>query len=99
VRDAPDPVANAINRMLDHIHVMDRRMEAMSRALEEHGITRHFEHLDDLDGCGIDPALPDAPGADAESNATNPGGPLPPAGAAKPSATTRDAAAEAAGER
>jgi serine O-acetyltransferase len=58
VRDAPDPVANAINRMLDHIHVMDRRMEAMSRALEEHGITRHFEHLGDLDGCGIDPALP-----------------------------------------
>jgi len=60
VRDAPDPVANAINRMLDHIHIMDRRMEAMSRALEEHGITRHFEHLDDLEGCGIDPVLPDA---------------------------------------
>jgi serine O-acetyltransferase len=59
VRDAPDPVANAINRMLDHIHVMDRRMEAMSRALEEHGITRHFEHLGDLDGCGIDPATPE----------------------------------------
>ncbi|NBC12037.1 MAG: serine O-acetyltransferase [Gammaproteobacteria bacterium] len=61
VRDAPDPVANAINSMLDHIHVMDRRMEAMSRALEEHGITRHFEHLSDLEGCGIDPATPDAP--------------------------------------
>jgi serine O-acetyltransferase len=57
-RDAPDPVANAINRMLDHIHVMDRRMEAMSRALEEHGITRHFEHLNDLDDCNIDPAVP-----------------------------------------
>ncbi|MGD8274596.1 MAG: serine O-acetyltransferase [Thiohalocapsa sp.] len=65
VRDAPDPVANAINRMLDHIHVMDRRMEAMSRALEEHGITRHFEHLSDLEGCGIDPAMPDAPAEDA----------------------------------
>jgi serine O-acetyltransferase len=61
VRDAPDPVANAINRMLDHIHVMDRRMEAMSLALEEHGITRHFEHLGDLEDCGIDPAMPDAP--------------------------------------
>jgi len=59
VRDAPDPVANAINRMLDHIHVMDRRMEAMSLALEEHGITRHFKHLDDLQGCGIDPVTPD----------------------------------------
>ncbi|KAA6183651.1 serine O-acetyltransferase [Thiohalocapsa marina] len=64
VRDAPDPVADAINRMLDHIHIMDRRMEALSRALEERGITRHFEHLDDLDDCSIDPALPAAQGAD-----------------------------------
>lgn len=55
-RDAPDPVANAVNRMLDHIHIIDRRMEAMSRALEEQGITRHFEHLDDLQGCVLDPA-------------------------------------------
>ncbi|MBK1620539.1 serine O-acetyltransferase [Lamprobacter modestohalophilus] len=55
-RDAPDPVANAVNRMLDHIHIMDRRMEAMSRALEEQGITRHFEHLNDLDDCVLDPA-------------------------------------------
>jgi len=53
-RDAPDPVANAINRMLDHIHIMDRRMEAMSRALEAHGLTRHFEHLHDLDDCELD---------------------------------------------
>jgi serine O-acetyltransferase len=82
VRDAPDPVANAINRMLDHIHVMDRRMEAMSRALEEHGITRHFEHLSDLEGCGIDPAMPDAPGDQAGE---------PPAGGARP------AVAEASG--
>jgi serine O-acetyltransferase len=55
-RDAPDPVANAINRMLDHIHIMDRRMEAMSRALEAHGLTRHFEHLHDLDDVELDPA-------------------------------------------
>jgi serine O-acetyltransferase len=61
VRDAPDPVANAINRMLDHIHIMDRRMEAMSVALEDHGITKHFEHLNDLDGCNIDPVTPDTP--------------------------------------
>ncbi len=75
VRDAPDPVANAINRMLDHIHVMDRRMEAMSRALEEHGITRHFEHLSDLEGFGIDPATPDAPvDASAKADTAPPGG-------------------------
>ena len=55
-RDAPDPVANAVNRMLDHIHILDRRMEAMSRALEEQGLTRHFAHLNDLDDCVLDPA-------------------------------------------
>jgi serine O-acetyltransferase len=65
-RNAPDPVANAINRMLDHIHVMDRRMEAMSRALEEHGITRHFEHLSDLDDCELDPVECDGSADDAE---------------------------------
>ncbi|WP_295543327.1 serine O-acetyltransferase [uncultured Thiohalocapsa sp.] len=74
VRDAPDPVANAINSMLDHIHVMDRRMEAMSRALEEHGITRHFEHLSDLEGCGIDPATPDAPQDAQTASTATPGG-------------------------
>jgi hypothetical protein len=77
---------------------MDRRMEAMSRALEEHGITRHFEHLDDLDGCGIDLALPDAPGADDESNAGGRDGPVPPGAAAKPSTTAPDATPDTARE-
>jgi serine O-acetyltransferase len=56
-RDAPDPVANAINRMLDHIHHMDRRLEEMSRALESRGIMRHFEHEADLDSVQIDPGI------------------------------------------
>ena len=65
-RDAPDPVANAINRMLDHIHHMDRRMELMSRALEKHGIMAHFEHAADLDSVEIEEAShPDLP--DSES--------------------------------
>jgi serine O-acetyltransferase len=96
VRDAPDPVANAINRMLDHIHVMDRRMEAMSRALEEHGITRHFEHLDDLDGCNIDPALPDAPSDGTAADGGQGGGAATASGAdahAGPRAAVRDDAA------
>jgi serine O-acetyltransferase len=54
-RDAPDPVANAINRMLDHIHVVDRRIEAMSTALERNGITGHFDHLPELAPCELDP--------------------------------------------
>ena len=55
-RDAPDPVANAINRMLDHIHIMDQRIEAMSAALERNGITGHFDHLPELARCELDPA-------------------------------------------
>jgi serine O-acetyltransferase len=53
-RDAPDPVANAINRMLDHIHHMDQRLEAMSQALEAHGIMSHFDHDGDLDSVNLD---------------------------------------------
>jgi serine O-acetyltransferase len=37
-RDAPDPVAHAINCMLDHIHLVDRRMHAMSEALRKAGV-------------------------------------------------------------
>ncbi|EGV30581.1 serine O-acetyltransferase [Thiorhodococcus drewsii AZ1] len=55
-RDAPDPVANAINRMLDHIHHMDRRMEAMSQALESQGIMQCFAHETDLDSMTMESA-------------------------------------------
>ncbi|WP_295583561.1 serine O-acetyltransferase [uncultured Lamprocystis sp.] len=57
--DAPDPVANAINRMLDHIHHMDSRMEAMSQALEAKGIMTHFDHDADLDAVVIDSPNPE----------------------------------------
>lgn len=43
-RDAPDPIANAINRMLDHIHHMDQRLEALTLALEHGQAVPHFEH-------------------------------------------------------
>lgn len=36
-QDAPDPVAHAINCMLDHIHVMDQRMQSMCERLKELG--------------------------------------------------------------
>jgi serine O-acetyltransferase len=52
-RDTPDPVAHAVNCMLDHIHLLDRRLEAMSRALEREGITGHFNHLPDLEALEI----------------------------------------------
>jgi serine O-acetyltransferase len=40
--------------MLDHIHVMDQRIEAMSAALERNGITGHFDQLPDLPHCELD---------------------------------------------
>jgi len=52
-KDAPDPVANAINLMLDHIHVLDHRLEALSQILEEQGICEHFDQLPDLGACEI----------------------------------------------
>ncbi|GAB0147361.1 MULTISPECIES: serine O-acetyltransferase [Marichromatium] len=64
-RDVPDPVANAINRMLDHIHQMDSRMELMSQALEGHGIMRRFEHECDLDAMSIPPATDGETDADS----------------------------------
>ncbi len=56
-RDAPDPIAEAINRMLDHIHLMDQRLETLSRILEHHGLMVHFEHQGDLDSLMIDPGV------------------------------------------
>lgn len=55
-KDSPDPVANAVNLMLDHIHVMDQRIEALSQVLERRGIAGHFDHIPDLEGCEIQPA-------------------------------------------
>ena len=37
-RDAPDPVAHAINCMLDHLHVMETRMKQMCEAMREMGV-------------------------------------------------------------
>ncbi|TNF98184.1 MAG: serine O-acetyltransferase [Gammaproteobacteria bacterium] len=34
-KDMPDPVANAINKMLDHLHDVDDRMKQISEALKE----------------------------------------------------------------
>lgn len=52
-RDAPDPVATAINKMLDHIHVMDERMETMCAALKHFGAEIDVSHLPELDACTI----------------------------------------------
>ncbi len=51
--DAPDPVATAINKMLDHIHAMDEKMETMCGALKQLGTEIDVSNLPDLGSCGI----------------------------------------------
>ena len=51
--DAPDPVAHAINCMLDHIHVMDQRMEAMCKSLRKLSQEQPDLDLPELDSCEI----------------------------------------------
>jgi serine O-acetyltransferase len=51
-RDAPDPVAHAINCMLDHMHVVDARMERMCNALKSLGIEGE-EAIEKLESCEI----------------------------------------------
>ncbi|MCP4285482.1 MAG: serine O-acetyltransferase [Gammaproteobacteria bacterium] len=51
--DAPDPVAHAINCMLDHIHVMDKRMEEMCRSLRQVAEDQPELDLPELDSCEI----------------------------------------------
>ena len=52
-RDAPDPVAHAINCMLDHIHKMDERMEEMCGTLKQLGVNMEELDLPELDSCEI----------------------------------------------
>lgn len=57
--DMPDPVANAINRMLDHIHLLDQQIEGMKQVLNQAGIEYKEKPIPELDGCEIDDSYPD----------------------------------------
>jgi len=46
--DAPDPVAHAINCMLDHVHVMESKMQRMCEAMREMGFEPGEDDLPDL---------------------------------------------------
>ena len=52
-RDAPDPVAHAINCMLDHIHVVESKLEKMCEVLRGMGYEPTDEELPDLGSCEI----------------------------------------------
>jgi serine O-acetyltransferase len=51
--DMPDPVATAVNGILDHIHVMDQRLEEMCRGLKQLGAEMGDLKLPDLDSCAL----------------------------------------------
>jgi serine O-acetyltransferase len=69
-RDAPDPVAMAINKMLDHIHAMDKKMEAMCGALKQFGAEIDVSNLPDLGSCSLTDSAVDEDD-DAEKIETN----------------------------
>jgi serine O-acetyltransferase len=53
-KDMPDPVADAINHMLDHLHLMDRQLECFTQVLKEHGIECEKMEIPKLDEFGIE---------------------------------------------
>jgi serine O-acetyltransferase len=57
--DAPDPVATAINKMLDHIHAMDKKMETMCAALKQFGAEIDVSNLPDLGSCSLSTGEPE----------------------------------------
>jgi serine O-acetyltransferase len=52
-KDATDPVAHAINCMLDHMHVMDNKMQTMCEAMKRLGVTDENGELPSLESCEI----------------------------------------------
>ncbi|WP_045224527.1 serine O-acetyltransferase [Methyloterricola oryzae] len=51
--DMPDPVAHAINHMLDHIQKLDEQVEAMKAALLAHGVELQDAPLPELEHCQL----------------------------------------------
>ncbi len=53
-RDMPDPVANAINAILDHVHHTDARLQEMCTALRGLGASVNDSRIPNIEDCGID---------------------------------------------
>jgi len=51
--DMPDPVANAVNQILDHIHMMDEKQDQMCQALKSLGASIDDTKLPNLDSCQL----------------------------------------------
>lgn len=63
-RDMPDPVANAINAILDHVHHTDRRLEEMCTAMRKLGAEVSDTRIPEIEDCGIDAGAEPADGSD-----------------------------------
>ncbi|MDP1707914.1 MAG: serine O-acetyltransferase [Gammaproteobacteria bacterium] len=59
-QDMPDPVVNAINGLLDHVHVMDTKLEAMSAAIRNLGGKVEDIKLPQLESYAVDDDKPQA---------------------------------------
>ncbi len=65
----PDPVASAIDIMLDHIHAMDSQMQNMCKSLKSLGSELDIVKLPDLGGCDISSdSLPEHVDEEAEES-------------------------------
>lgn len=53
-QEMPDPVAVAINGMLEHIHVMDKEMEQMYREIKSLGGDTHKRNLEEIHSAPVD---------------------------------------------
>ncbi|MBF0469867.1 MAG: serine O-acetyltransferase [Gammaproteobacteria bacterium] len=62
--DMPDPVAHAINCMLDHIHAMDERMEKMCVAIRSMGTELDLSAIPNIESCEISSGVLDDLGAE-----------------------------------
>jgi serine O-acetyltransferase len=69
--DAPDPVANAINSILDHVHGMDAKMDAMCQSVKRLDAEFSDIQVPDLGDCGIDAG--DDSASTVESDSAEPG--------------------------
>jgi len=54
-KDMPDPVAEVIERLLDHVQAMDERLTEMSDSIRAMGGSVEERSLPSLEGCHLDP--------------------------------------------
>jgi len=73
-QDMPDPLVNAVNSMLDHIHAMDNRMETMCGALKALGAEIGDLKMPELPPCEIESVGGEQDGENAEIAKIDQGG-------------------------